>query len=198
MKIRKNNNIRINKNKSVVSKKSKLSAEKYTHNLAKKIIFTHNYELQDKLKKQREEKEVQEEMSQCTFKPKLYKNKYNKKNKSKKKDEKKQSLYEKQSQWLDGIQKKKDNEREKRINQEIQGCTFYPRLTSLPKYTNRKMKITTRERIEEQNYYIKMKKVRQIEQEKNKKDELKEEERKIYYLIQSLVVVILLIKIKNL
>ena len=73
---------------------------------------------------------------------------------------------------MDNVQKKKENEREKRISREIQGCTFNPQLTSLPNYNNKKNKATSREQIDEENYYIKMKKARQIIQEKNKGDDL--------------------------
>ena len=71
------------------------------------------------------------------------------------------------------MKKKKENEREKKINKEIQGCTFNPQLTNLPKY-NQKSKIPNRELIGEENYYNKMKRARQISQEKNKGDELVE------------------------
>ena len=70
---REQNDIKAKKNKSISSKKSIEDAEKYTHYLAKRKIFTHDYELQNKLRKQKEEREAEKEMSQCTFKPQLYK-----------------------------------------------------------------------------------------------------------------------------
>ena len=164
---------KINKNKSVVSKKSREDAERYTNYLAKKKIFTQDYELQNKLRKQKEEREAEKEMSQCTFKPNLYNNKYNNKIQSQKNDKKK-TIYEKQSQWFNNLQKKKENEREKKINKDLQGCTFNPQLTSLPNYNNKKAMITSREQMGEENYYNKMKKARQIIQEKNKGDDLVE------------------------
>ena len=167
----KENDIKKYKNKSV-SKKSIEDAEKYTHYLAKKKIFSHDYELQNKLKKEQEERQVEKEMSQCTFKPQLYHNKYNNRIQSQKNNNKSKTIYEKQSQWLNNLKKKKENEREKKINKEIQGCTFIPQLTTLPKYDSKKIKITNREQIGEENYYNKMKKARQIIQEKNKGDEL--------------------------
>ena len=164
------NNIKTNKNKSVASKKSIEDAEKYTHYLANRKIFTHDYELQNKLRKQREELETQKEMSQCTFKPQLIKNKYNSRIQSQKNKDKK-SMYEKQSKWLKQLQTKNKNERDKKVKKEIQGCTFIPQLSNLPKYTN-KNRITFREKIGEENYYNQMKKARQNLQERNKPDDL--------------------------
>ena len=119
-KLTKENDIKKNKDKSVVSKKNIEDAEKYTHYLAKKKIFTHDYELQNKLKKEQEEREAEKEMSQCTFKPQLYNNKYNNRIQSQKNNHKTKSIYEKQSQWLNNVKKKKENEREKKISREIQ------------------------------------------------------------------------------
>ena len=169
-KINLENNIKTTKNKSVTSKKSIEDAEKYTHYLANRKIFTHDYELQNKLRKQREELEAQKEMSHCTFKPQLIKNKYNTRIQSQKNKEKK-SMYEKQSKWLKQLQKKNKNERDKKIEKEIQGCTFIPQLSNLPKYNN-KNRITFREKIGQENYYNQMKKARQIVQERNKPDDL--------------------------
>ena len=154
----------VNKNRNISSKKSIENAEKYTDYLSKKKIFTQDYVLQNKLKKQKEEQEEEKEMSQCTFKPHLYNNKYNSRIQSQKNNKKK--WYEKQSQWLNNIQKKKENEREKKTNKEIQECTFVPKLSSLPNYNNKKNKITNRELIGEENYYNKMKKARQLLKEK--------------------------------
>ena len=166
------NNIKTNKNKSVSSKKNIEDAEKYTHYLAKRKIFTHDYELQNKLRKQREELETQKEMSQCTFKPHLISNKYNTRIQSQKnKERNKKSMYEKQSKWLKQLQKKNKNERDKKIKKEIQGCTFIPQLSNLPKYTN-KNRITFREKIGEENYYNQMKRARQMVQDRNKQDDL--------------------------
>ena len=134
----KENNQKTNKNKSVMAKRNIEEAEKYTNYLAKRKIFTHDYELQNKLKKAQEEREAEKEMSQCTFKPQLYNNKYNNRIKSQKINHEKKSLYEKQSQWLNNLRKKKENEREKRKSREIQGCTFIPQLSSLPKYNSKK------------------------------------------------------------
>jgi len=171
-KINMENNIKESKNRSVASKKNIEDAEKYTHYLAKRKIFTHDYELQDKLRRQREELETQKEMSQCTFKPQLINNKYNTRIQSQKDKEKnKKSMYEKQSKWLKQLQTKNKNERDKKIKKEIQGCTFIPQLSSLPKYTN-KNRITFREKIGEENYYNQMKKARQNVQERNKPDNL--------------------------
>ena len=61
----------------------------------------------------------------------------------------------------------------KKKSREIQGCTFIPQLSSLPKYNSKKLK-TNREQMGEENYYNKMKKARQVIQEKNKGDDLVE------------------------
>ena len=82
-----------NRKKSEISKRTKENAEKYTNYLYKKKIFTHDYELQNKLKKENEEKEAEKELSQCTFKPQLYKNKYNNRLQSQKNNYKNKSIY---------------------------------------------------------------------------------------------------------
>ena len=71
------------------------------------VLFSHDYELQNKLKKAQEEREAEKEMSQCTFKPQLYNNKYNSRIQTQKANNKKKTIYEKQSQWLNNVKKKK-------------------------------------------------------------------------------------------
>ena len=163
-----------NRKKSTVTKRSIENAEKYTNYLYKKKIFSHDYELQNKLKKEKEEKETQKELAQCTFKPRLYTNKYNNRIQSQKKDHKNKSVYEKNSQWSNNLKKKKENELKKKLNKEKEGCTFNPQLTTLPKYKNKKNSVSSREIIGEENYYNKMKKARQIKEEKKKGNDLVE------------------------
>ena len=163
-----------NRKKSTETKRSIENAEKYTNYLYKKKIFSHDYELQNKLKKEKEEKEVQKELAQCTFKPRLYTNKYNNRIQSQKKDHKNKSVYEKNSQWSNNLKKKKENELKKKLNKEKEGCTFNPQLTTLPKYKNKKNSVSSREIIGEENYYNKMKKARQIKEEKKKGNDLVE------------------------
>ena len=163
-----------NRKKSTVTKRSIENAEKYTNYLYKKKIFSHDYELQNKLKKEKEEKEAQKELVQCTFKPRLYTNKYNNRIQSQKKDHKNKSVYEKNSQWSNNLKKKKENELKKKLNKEKEGCTFNPQLTTLPKYKNKKNSVSSREIIGEENYYNKMKKARQIKEEKKKGNDLVE------------------------
>ena len=163
-----------NRKKSTVTKRSIENAEKYTNYLYKKKIFSHDYELQNKLKKEKEEKEAQKELDQCTFKPRLYTNKYNNRIQSQKKDHKNKSVYEKNSQWSNNLKKKKENELKKKLNKEKEGCTFNPQLTTLPKYKNKKNSVSSREIIGEENYYNKMKKARQIKEEKKKGNDLVE------------------------
>ena len=117
-------------------------AEKYSNYLANRKIFTHNYELQNKLKKEIELKKEEDEMIECTFKPQLYNNKYNNKMKTKKSN--KSSIYEKQSEWLNSLNKKRENEIQKKKNKEIQGCTFNPQLTSMPNYNKKKCQKNSR------------------------------------------------------
>ena len=163
-----------NRKKSTVTKRSIENAEKYTNYLYKKKIFSHDYELQNKLKKEKEEKEAQKELAQCTFKPRLYTNKYNNRIQSQKKDHKNKSVYEKNSQWSNNLKKKNENELNKKLNKEKEGCTFNPQLTTLPKYKNKKNSVSSREIIGEENYYNKMKKARQIKEEKKKGNDLVE------------------------
>ena len=169
-----------NRKRSTIAKKAKENAEKYTNYLYKKKIFSHDYELQNKLKKEKEEKEAQKELAQCTFKPRLYSNKYNNRIQSQKNNHKNKSVYEKNSQWSNNLKKKKENELKKKLNKETEGCTFNPQITNLPKYKNKKNNVSNREIIGEENYYDKMKKARKIKEEKKKGNDLieKYDERK--------------------
>ena len=163
-----------NRKKSEVNKRTIENAEKYTNYLYKRKIFTHDYELQNKLKKEKEEKEAKKELSQCTFKPKLYTNKYNNRIQSQKKINKTKSIYEKNSIWSNKLKEKKEKERKLKINKEKEGCTFTPQISKLPKYNSKKNSISNREIMGEENYYNKMKKVRKINEEKKKGDDLVE------------------------
>ena len=158
--------------KSVVSKREIENAEKYTNNLYKKKIFTHNYELQNKLKKEKAQEEEKKELSQCTFKPKLYSNKYNTRIQSQKNNHKNKSIYEKNSQWSNNLKEKKKKEIVKKMDKELQGCTFTPQISTLPKYINKRNSVSNREIIGEENYYNKMKKARKIKEEKKKGNDL--------------------------
>ena len=158
--------------KSVVSKREIENAEKYTNNLYKKKIFTHNYELQNKLKKEKAQEEEKKELSQCTFKPKLYSNKYNTRIQSQKNNHKNKSIYEKNSQWSNNLKEKKKKEIVKKMDKELQGCTFTPQISTLPKYINKRNSVSNREVIGEENYYNKMKKARKIKEEKKKGNDL--------------------------
>ena len=161
-----------NRKKSVVSKREIENAEKYTNNLYKKKIFTHNYELQNKLKKEKAQEEEKKELSQCTFKPKLYSNKYNTRIQSQKNNHKNKSIYEKNSQWSNNLKEKKKKEIVKKMDKELQGCTFTPQISTLPKYINKRNSVSNREIIGEENYYNKMKKARKIKEEKKKGNDL--------------------------
>ena len=58
------------------------------------------------------------------------------------------------------------------MDKEIQGCTFTPQISTLPKYINKRNSISNREIIGEENYYNKMKKARKIKEEKKKGNDL--------------------------
>ena len=177
LKLTSDKNLRQVRKKNITNKRIIENAEKYTNVLYKKKTFTQNYELQNKLKKEKEEQQAEKELSQCTFQPKLYINKYNNKHQSQK--NKNKSIYEKNTLWSNNIKKKKETEREKKIHKEIQGCTFAPQITTLPNY-NKKNNISNREIIGEENYYNKMRKARKQIEEKKKGDNLieKYDERK--------------------
>jgi len=160
--------------KTSISKRTKESAEKYTNYLYKRKIFTQDYELQSRLKKEKDESEAQKELAQCTFKPRLYSNKYNNKIKSKQNNHKNKSIYEKNSQWSNNLKIKRENERKKKLIKEKEGCTFIPQLSTLPKYKNTKKSISNREIMGEENYYNKMKKARKMKEEKKKGKDLVE------------------------
>ena len=118
-------------------------------------------------------------MSQCTFKPKLYKNKYNNKkilhkNKSTDNINIGKNIYEKQNRWMNKIQEKNKKEFEIKKNKEIENCTFIPRLSNMPNYNKKVVRITKREIIGEEEYYLKMKKARKLQEEKNKSTNLVE------------------------
>ena len=60
--------------------------------------------------------EEEKELSQCTFKPKLYTNKYNNRIQSQKKIDKTKSIYEKNSIWSNKLKEKKEKERKITMN----------------------------------------------------------------------------------
>ena len=166
------NSNKLIRKKSIVTRREIENAEKYTNNLYKKKIFTHNYELQNKLKKEKAQEEEKKELSQCTFKPKLYSNKYNNRIQSQKNNHKNKSIYEKNSLWSNNLKEKKKKEIVKKMDKELQGCTFTPQISILPKYINKRNSISNREIIGEENYYNKMKKARKIKEEKKKGNDL--------------------------
>ena len=168
------NSNKLIRKKSIVTRREIENAEKYTNNLYKKKIFTHNYELQNKLKKEKAQEEEKKELSQCTFKPKLYSNKYNNRIQSQKNNHKNKSIYEKNSLWSNNLKEKKKKEIVKKMDKELQGCTFTPQISILPKYINKRNSISNREIIGEENYYNKMKKARKIKEEKKKGNDLVE------------------------
>ena len=163
----------INKNKQLTK------AEKYAVNLAKKKTLSQDYELQKKIKEEQEMQKQKEEMSQCTFKPKLYKNKYNNKkilhkNKSTDNINIGKNIYEKQNRWMNKIQEKNKKEFESKKNKEIENCTFIPQLCNMPNYNKKIIRITKREIIGEEEYYLKMKKARKLQEEKKRQNNLVE------------------------
>ena len=150
-------------------------SEKKRTNVTSIFYYKINFQIGEKKESDdKEEKEAQKELAQCTFKPRLYTNKYNNRIQSQKKDNKNKSVYEKNSQWSSNLKKKKENELKKKLNKEKEGCTFNPQLTALPKYKNKKNSVSSREIIGEENYYNKMKKARQIKEEKKKVNDLVE------------------------
>lgn len=172
LKTKTNNNIKNSKPSNI---------ENFSNNLYKKKILSNDYELQNKIKKEQELKKQQEELSHCTFKPKLFPTKYNNNSKNKKPglnknknksaiNINKNSLYEKQSQWLNKVQSKNKKQEQKKFDNEIKDCTFIPKLTSMPNYnkTQAKQNKNMRELIGEEKFYTKMKKARKIQEEKNK------------------------------
>lgn len=88
----------INKQKS---KKSNKEIEAIGTNLYKKKIFSNDYETQKKIKQLADENISKQEMSQCTFKPKLYTSRLYKKT-----NNTKGNIYEQQSKWLESINSK--------------------------------------------------------------------------------------------
>lgn len=182
-----NINIHSNNKNKKITLRSKIEAEKYTYYLSKKKIFSQDYELQNKIKKEKEQKEKEDEMLQCTFKPKLYNNKYNKKLKSKKKIPIiNKNIYEKQSQWLKVLHKKNETKLKKKLDKEIQDCSFSPQIckskrnkfinkkigknNSNPKNcTKNKNKTIEKEKIPK-NYYNKMKIIQKNIGHKNSKN----------------------------
>ena len=166
--------------KNFMNKNKKLTkAEKYAVNLAKKKTLSQDYELQKKIKEEQEIQKQKEEMSQCTFKPKLYKNKYNNKkilykNKSTSNINIGKNIYDKQNIWMNKIQEKNKKNCEIKKNKEIENCTFIPRLSSMPNYNKKIIRITKREIIGEEEYYLKMKNARKLQEEKNKQNNFAE------------------------
>lgn len=75
------------------------------NSLYQKKVLSNDYEMQKQIKKVADEEKTKQELSQCTFKPKLYSNQQYDKNKDEKEKETK-NIYEKQSKWLDSVNTK--------------------------------------------------------------------------------------------
>lgn len=90
----------------VIKKKPLKEPDVIGNNLYQKKVLSNDYEMQKQIKKVADEEKNKKELSQCTFKPKLYSNQQYDKNRIQKEKEVKRNIYEKQSKWLDSVNTK--------------------------------------------------------------------------------------------
>ena len=159
---------KINK-KEIKKKKTNEKVNEYIYNLYKRPIASNDYEKLKRLKKLKDEEKAKEELSQCTFKPQLYSNKYNKKIDS---NSNHQNVYDKQNKWLNSKNEKLEKKYEKKVNKEMENCSFNPKINKMPDFNKNQFKSTNREMLEQEIYYSRIKNARRKSQEIEKKNDL--------------------------
>ncbi len=154
--------------KELKKKKTKEEVNEYLINLYKRPIASNDYEKIKRLKKLKDEAKEKEELSECTFKPQLYINKYNKKIDS---NSNNQNVYDKQNKWLNSKNEKLEKKYEKKVNKEMENCSFNPRIIKMPNFQKNQIKGTNREILEKEIYYTRIKNARKKSQEIEKKND---------------------------
>ena len=155
--------------KELKKKKTKEEVNEYLINLYKRPIASNDYEKIKRLKKLKDEAKEKEELSECTFKPQLYINKYNKKIDS---NSNNQNVYDKQNKWLNSKNEKLEKKYEKKVNKEMENCSFNPKINKMPDFNKNQIKSTNREILEQEMYYSRIKNARRKSQEIEKKNDL--------------------------
>ena len=155
--------------KEIKKKKTKDEVNEHLYNLYKRPIASNDYEKLKRLKKLKDEEKAKEELSQCTFKPQLYSNKYNKKIDS---NSNHQNVYDKQNKWLNSKNEKLEKKYEKKVNKEMENCSFNPKINKMPDFNKKQIKSTNREMLEQEMYYSRIKNARRKSQEIEKKNDL--------------------------
>ena len=155
--------------KEIKKKKTKDEVNEHLYNLYKRPIASNDYEKLKRLKKLNDDEKEKKELSECTFKPQLYSNKYNKKIDSNSNHE---NLYDKQNKWLNNKNEKLEKKYEKKVNKEMENCSFNPKINKMPDFNKKQIKSTNREMLEQEMYYSRIKNARRKSQEIEKKNDL--------------------------
>ena len=163
-----NNNDITTKLKPKHIRKSSQEIQTISNNLYNKKTVSSNYQLQQKMKKISDNRKQEEELSQCTFKPKLYSN--NQKRKSTNNDQQLNSnqIYEQQNKWLNIINEKKEKKFEMKQLKELEHCSFNPKTTKMPNFN--KGNYVNKTNVEKELYYSKLKRVSQDKMKLNEKE----------------------------
>ena len=150
-----------------VSKQKNKKIEEISNNLYNKKTLSIDYELQRKIKQMKDEAQMKQELSECTFKPKLYTNNNNMN--FKKINNEENNLYDQQNKWLNAVNEKKEKNFEKKMNKELEGCSFNPKITKMPNFnaTN----IVNKNAVERGLYYSKIRNAKRQSAEKQKRNE---------------------------
>ena len=155
-----NNNDTTTKLKPKHIRKSSQEIQTISNNLYNKKTVSSNYQLQQKMKKISDNKKQEEELSQCTFKPKLYSS-----NQKRKPNEQQLNpnvnnvgqLYEQQNKWLNTINEKKEKKYEMKQLKELEHCSFNPKTTKMPNFN--KGNYVNKTNVEKELYHSKLKRV---------------------------------------
>ena len=115
----------------------------------------------------KDEAQMKQELSECTFKPKLYTNNNNMN--FKKINNEENNLYDQQNKWLNAVNEKKEKNFEKKLNKELEGCSFNPKITKMPNFNT--TNIVNKKAVGRGLYYSKIRNAKRQSAEKQKRTE---------------------------
>lgn len=163
-----NNDNTTNRLKQKHIRKSSQEIQTISNNLYNKKTVSSNYQLQQKMKKISDNKKQEEELSECTFKPKLYSNNQKRKSNNNEQQLNSNQIYEQQNKWLNIINEKKEKKYEMKQLKELEHCSFNPKTTKMPNFN--KGNYVNKTNVEKELYYSKLKRVSQDKMKLNEKE----------------------------
>ena len=166
-----NGNKSSSNSQKIIEKKPNTKIEEIANNLYSKKTLSIDYELQRKIKQMKDEEQMKQELSECTFKPKLYTSNRNT-NCKKINEENKKNIYEQQNKWLNAVNEKKEKNLEKQVDKELEKCSFNPKTTKMPNFNT--SNYVNKNFVEKGLYYSKIKNAKRQSTEKLKRNNEKD------------------------